>query len=87
MSCCNHKRTAFKNALFHSPTIDDHHQSKEIENLKTVYKGRKSKTIFGAITKKRYHFRFYGQIIPIDERDISGITAEADVEVINTGIH
>ena len=87
MSCCNHKRTAFKNASFQTPTVNEHHQFKEIESLKTVYKGRKSKTIFGAITGKRYHFRFYGQIIPIDGRDVSGIKAEADIEVVTTEIH
>ena len=86
MSCCNHKRTAFKNASFHTPTVDENHQPKEIESLKTVYKGRKSKTIYGAITGKRYHFRFYGQIIPIDERDASGIIAEGDVEVVTSSI-
>lgn len=81
MSCCNHKRTAFKNASHPISTVAEPYYSKESVSLKGIYMGRKSKIIHGSISGQRYHFRFKGQVLAIDERDASSIAAEGDIEI------
>jgi len=91
MGCCGQKRAELKqqqiSASIHSDQpYQNNSQSRQInKEIRYKYVGSSGKTYTGAITSKKYTFRFKGDICLIDERDAPALSAEPLIQYLPQG--
>lgn len=89
MSCCGQKRAALKQPqgltmADPGPTHILNASPPKEEGVRTFqYEGPSSLLVKGAITNKTYAFRFKGEALEIDARDVPAMMAEPDLQWVS----
>jgi len=82
MACCGQKRAALKYHRTPGYESDGHHNATntqtqyEIKELRFKYVGDSNMIVTGAISSKKYSFRFKEDICIVDARDAPAFMAE-----------